>query len=79
MPAWSSLPSMTSLLASRCRLLRLVSFKSDMCIVCHEEMSGWERVTRRLSTLPCLHSYHTQCIDPWLERSGNCPLCRQSV
>ncbi|KAI8648668.1 RING-type domain-containing protein [Fusarium keratoplasticum] len=33
-----------------------------------------------LRSLPCGHSFHPTCIDPWLlERSLTCPLCRLNV
>ena len=28
-----------------------------------------------LRTLPCFHSYHSGCIDEWLNRSKLCLLC----
>jgi E3 ubiquitin-protein ligase BIG BROTHER-like protein len=33
-----------------------------------------------LSTLPCLHRFHPNCIGQWLLRGQSaCPLCRTSV
>ena len=29
-----------------------------------------------VKTLPCFHSYHQDCVDDWLRRSGICPICR---
>jgi E3 ubiquitin-protein ligase RNF11 len=25
--------------------------------------------------LPCLHHYHTQCVDAWILKSMSCPEC----
>lgn len=29
--------------------------------------------------LPCQHIYHENCIRPWLELHGTCPICRQNL
>ncbi|KAG9090762.1 hypothetical protein FRC07_012020, partial [Ceratobasidium sp. 392] len=27
-------------------------------------------------TLPCKHSFHAECIEPWVKVKGTCPVCR---
>ncbi|XP_037463819.1 E3 ubiquitin-protein ligase Os04g0590900-like [Triticum dicoccoides] len=46
------------------------------CSVCLGAMQVGETV--RL--LPaCLHLYHAECIDPWLDAHSTCPLCRSDT
>ena len=46
------------------------------CAVCLEAFEAGDRC--RL--LPrCGHSFHAQCVDPWLEKSRCCPVCRADV
>lgn len=33
----------------------------------------------QLRFLPCLHTYHRECIDDWLMRSATCPSCMEPV
>jgi hypothetical protein len=46
------------------------------CAVCLSEFQEGERL-RRLP--PCLHAFHIDCIDAWLQANANCPLCRAAV
>ncbi|XP_077223710.1 RING-H2 finger protein ATL16-like [Tasmannia lanceolata] len=49
---------------------------SHECAVCLNEFHEDER----LRLLPnCLHSFHIDCIDTWLQSNVNCPLCRSNV
>lgn len=42
------------------------------CSVCLEQVNAGEHVR----TLPCLHQFHVNCIDPWLRQQGTCPVCK---
>ena len=33
----------------------------------------------RVRYLPCMHTYHTDCIDDWFKRSFTCPSCLEPV
>lgn len=54
------------------RLLVLLLFR---CPICMNEFQQSDPI--RL--LPCMHYYHTRCIDEWLMRSITCPNCMQRV
>uniref|UniRef100_A0A7N0TDD1 RING-type E3 ubiquitin transferase n=1 Tax=Kalanchoe fedtschenkoi TaxID=63787 RepID=A0A7N0TDD1_KALFE len=45
------------------------------CTVCLEQVNQGELVR----TLPCLHQFHVNCIDPWLRQQGTCPICKFRV
>ena len=32
-----------------------------------------------INILKCGHKYHDKCIDEWIEKNNNCPLCRLSI
>ncbi|XP_028792684.1 E3 ubiquitin-protein ligase SDIR1 isoform X2 [Neltuma alba] len=42
------------------------------CSVCLEQVN----VGDLLRSLPCLHQFHANCIDPWLRQQGTCPICK---
>ncbi|MCL7027286.1 hypothetical protein MKW94_026336 [Papaver nudicaule] len=42
------------------------------CSVCLEQVNEGEIIR----TLPCLHQFHSNCIDPWLRQQGTCPVCK---
>ena len=52
------------------------SKKSRECVICMNEFLVGETIR----FLPCLHVYHTVCIDDWLMRgSFTCPSCMEPV
>ena len=49
--------------------------KNTECVICMVEFVFGDRVRY----LPCLHTYHTKCIDDWLMRNFICPSCMEPV
>ena len=49
--------------------------KNTECVICMEEFVFDDCVRY----LPCLHNYHTKCIDDWLMRNFICPSCMEPV
>lgn len=46
------------------------------CVVCLEKF----KVGEKCKLLPnCNHSFHGECIDSWLIKTGACPICRAFV
>lgn len=49
---------------------------ADTCPVCIDEIE----VGSSISRLPCSHSFHKECIVPWLKKNAeNCPCCRTII
>ncbi|KAK2382440.1 E3 ubiquitin-protein ligase SDIR1 [Trifolium repens] len=42
------------------------------CTICLDQVNRGEIVR----SLPCLHQFHANCIDPWLRQQGTCPICK---
>ena len=57
----------------------LRNMKNQICSICLDKMQSNESIRR----LPCLHTFHTQCVDMWLNHfckgTPNCPICRINV
>ncbi len=43
------------------------------CAICLENY----QIGERIRTVPCLHSFHSSCIDRWLVDRAVCPICKQ--
>ena len=61
---------------------RIFEYKHDyvrqkqLCSICHDDIYILhQKVTNTL----CEHSFHTECLDKWLEIKKNCPICRQGL
>lgn len=50
-------------------------YKGKSCVICCDPFE----VGNCLKKLNCKHEYHDGCIDPWLEKEKNCPVCKQEV
>mmetsp|Transcript_9625 Transcript_9625/g.29160 ORF Transcript_9625/g.29160 Transcript_9625/m.29160 type:complete len:204 (-) Transcript_9625:2647-3258(-) len=48
------------------------SICAEVCAVCLEELKKGEKVP----VLQCGHLFHKACLQPWLEKHSQCPLCR---
>jgi hypothetical protein len=54
-------------------LLPCKSYGHNSCSICLDEYE----VGEPMRVLPCQHTFHSDCIFPWLtERSPTCPLCK---
>ena len=50
--------------------------KNDICNICMDEYM----INDKLTSLPCKHAFHTDCIKNWLcNEKVTCPTCRKDV
>lgn len=47
----------------------------EICAICQAEFEHEQSI----GTLGCGHEYHTGCINQWLLRKKDCPMCRAPV
>eukprot|EP00584_Thalassiosira_punctigera_P010995 CAMPEP_0172546582 /NCGR_PEP_ID=MMETSP1067-20121228/16319_1 /TAXON_ID=265564 ORGANISM="Thalassiosira punctigera, Strain Tpunct2005C2" /NCGR_SAMPLE_ID=MMETSP1067 /ASSEMBLY_ACC=CAM_ASM_000444 /LENGTH=161 /DNA_ID=CAMNT_0013333543 /DNA_START=59 /DNA_END=547 /DNA_ORIENTATION=+ len=45
------------------------------CSICLEVFCGGEQRT----SLPCLHGFHSGCVNRWLSSNGTCPVCKTPI
>ncbi|ESQ30495.1 hypothetical protein EUTSA_v10011738mg [Eutrema salsugineum] len=45
------------------------------CSICLESFAKGDI----LISLPCSHSFHSSCLNPWLKACGDCPYCRRAI
>lgn len=49
--------------------------KMGECVICYAAYRSGDMLT----TLPCAHMFHSECINRWLKERKNCPLCYEEV
>ena len=45
----------------------------EICAICQNQFGSQKSVI-----LPCSHSFHKECIEPWLKMKSECPKCRRA-
>ncbi|XP_053754028.1 E3 ubiquitin-protein ligase ZNRF4 [Panthera pardus] len=63
--------------ARRKARVRTFTRRNDLCAICLDEYEEGDR----LKILPCSHTYHCKCIDPWFAQAArrSCPVCQRSL
>ena len=51
------------------------SFGQDTCLICLEQMKTDDDVYGAR----CLHKFHIECLELWLEEYNRCPLCNGTI
>ena len=49
--------------------------ENNNCIICLSNFDIGDNVT----SLPCLHMFHTECIKSWLQSKNHCPVCKLNI
>jgi hypothetical protein len=49
---------------------------NDICSICMEQYIFLDVIK---PLLQCQHTFHKKCINEWLKRKSNCPICRSDV
>jgi len=55
-------------------ILKEMTSSTKQCTICQEEYKEEEK----LIELPCKHSFHEECLVPWLNMHNSCPTCRHA-
>lgn len=51
------------------------SSSHNCCSICIGDYEVGEKIT----TLPCIHRFHKECIEKWLEVKSECPVCKYDL
>lgn len=46
-----------------------------MCLICRSDMLSISAITET----PCIHTFHTECIDSWTAIRNICPICSREI
>lgn len=49
--------------------------ENEVCVICYAEYKNGATVT----ALPCIHRFHSRCINRWLQLNKQCPVCGKEV
>ena len=52
-----------------------IKYKYKACCICLRDYRNGDKIRK----LNCNHYFHQKCIDPWVKKNIQCPLCKQSV
>jgi hypothetical protein len=55
--------------------LKKIPEDEKLCSICYDDF----KINDKVRKLPCMHLYHSNCIDKWLKNSKKCPLCQKEV
>ena len=55
--------------------LKQIENNQKDCVICLSNFVLGDKIKR----LPCLHIFHTDCIEDWLHNSELCPLCKHNI
>ena len=58
------------------RLKTRTDIINETCVICLEEMTKNQIDKKSVKTLPCRHSFHSECIEAWMRTKKECPLCK---
>ena len=54
---------------------KLKEDKEEDCVICMEPM----KKNTLARTLPCMHAFHSRCVDKWLKSNNSCPICKHKL
>jgi len=58
------------------KVYKSIEKKEEKCTICMSEIN----VDEQVCDLPCAHTFHDECIQPWLNHYNyKCPVCRKEV
>lgn len=73
----SQVQTETQSIASQPKVCQPKTCPEDQCTICQDYLHAYSGT--KLISLPCEHSFHRDCILPWLQERPTCPVCRTNV